>query len=202
MNKPKTKVCTKCHKQKTLKAWNANSTCGVCYNKAIPREVRRRYERAWELKNPDKLREKWRRAYDNNKEIKKARMLNYRKRNLEKLRAYDRERWKDPNRKQAQKDYIEANRERVRAVDRAEYRRNKYKHIARVNGRRSYTVKATPKWADLNKIAEFYRNCPKGHHVDHIIPLRGKNVCGLHVLENLQYLPSVENLKKSNKWQL
>lgn len=65
--------------------------------------------------------------------------------------------------------------------------------------RKAQILKATPKWVDLNRIREIYRNCPKGYHVDHIIPLRGENVCGLHVETNLQYLTAEENLKKGNK---
>jgi len=63
-----------------------------------------------------------------------------------------------------------------------------------------YIVERTPQWSELELIAEFYNNCPKDYHVDHIVPLRGKNVCGLHVLSNLQYLPATENLKKSNNF--
>ena len=57
-----------------------------------------------------------------------------------------------------------------------------------------------PKWADRKAIEEFYKNCPKGYHVDHKIPLSGKYVSGLHCLDNLQYLPAKENLSKGNKF--
>ena len=57
----------------------------------------------------------------------------------------------------------------------------------------------TPKWADISAIIEFYRNRPLGMHVDHIYPLNSNWVCGLHVIENMQYLTAEENLSKSNK---
>lgn len=76
---------------------------------------------------------------------------------------------------------------------------NKITYNAYLAARKDRVKKATPPWADLQAIQEIYLNCPKGYHVDHIIPLNGKEVSGLHIPDNLQYLPAIENLKKSNK---
>lgn len=65
--------------------------------------------------------------------------------------------------------------------------------------RNAAKLNATPKFANLDKIKEIYKNCPKGYTVDHIVPLQGKEVCGLHVEWNLQYLTPSENSSKSNK---
>lgn len=83
-------------------------------------------------------------------------------------------------------------------------RKNKKKFYA--SKRRGFKKRATPQWANLNKIKEIYLSCPEGMHVDHIIPLKGINefkehvVCGLHVEFNLQYLSAEENLLKGNKY--
>ena len=68
---------------------------------------------------------------------------------------------------------------------------------------------ATPKWLNPEQkqqildIYEHMRDCRsftgEDYHVDHIVPLRGENVCGLHVPWNLQVLPAYVNISKSNK---
>lgn len=73
--------------------------------------------------------------------------------------------------------------------------------------RRATKKNATPFWADLEAIRQIYLECQKvseetgiKHEVDHIIPLQGKNVSGLHVHYNLQILPAEQNRQKSNKY--
>lgn len=60
--------------------------------------------------------------------------------------------------------------------------------------------KRTPLWVDLKELQKFYAACPAGHEVDHIIPMKGKLVSGLHVAGNLQYLSRAENRQKSNRY--
>ena len=72
--------------------------------------------------------------------------------------------------------------------------------------RRATELKATPSWADLEYIKSYYKiaqflteHTNEEYHVDHIAPLLGKNICGLHCTENLQVVPAVWNLKKGNR---
>ena len=75
--------------------------------------------------------------------------------------------------------------------------------------RKTTKLKATPKWANLIAIkakyqlaAMFNKETEQRWHVDHIVPLKGKNVCGLHVEYNLRVIPAKENLKKSNRFDI
>lgn len=76
--------------------------------------------------------------------------------------------------------------------------------------RQSRKCKATPSWLS-EKQTEFMEDfywlakdltavSGEDYHVDHIVPLKGKNVCGLHVPWNLQILPADINLSKGNKY--
>lgn len=39
------------------------------------------------------------------------------------------------------------------------------------------------------------------HHVDHVIPLQGRTVSGLHVAGNLRVITASENVKKHNRYE-
>lgn len=83
------------------------------------------------------------------------------------------------------------------------YRVNHAKeYLARTRRYKLSKAQRVPKWADLDKIKEIYKKCPEGYHVDHVIPLNGTNVSGLHVENNLQYLSPQDNIAKSNKYSL
>jgi hypothetical protein len=85
---------------------------------------------------------------------------------------------------------------------------NKDKVNNRNAKRKAAKLQRTPAWADQQKIkynyslAKYFEFITLGikYHVDHIVPLQGKNVCGLHVSDNLQVLRSDHNHSKNNKW--
>jgi hypothetical protein len=97
------------------------------------------------------------------------------------------------------KEWARNNRERRRAIMRRYYS-NSPKPLAYAKARQKRVRRATPQWADMPAIRAFYEQCPPDMQVDHVIPIHGATVCGLHVLENLQYLSSTENSSKSNRW--
>ena len=88
--------------------------------------------------------------------------------------------------------------------------KTKDKHAARQAKRRSLKQSATPPWLSEEQLKQIQTEyalsawCSEvmntKYHVDHIIPLKGKSVCGLHVPWNLQVIPATENLKKGNKY--
>lgn len=107
----------------------------------------------------------------------------------------------------AAKVYYWMNREKRKKAAIDYIHKNYEAHKARTSARRAQSRLATPKWADKDKIKDFYRgasllNCWDGPRaqVDHIVPLVSDLVCGLHCEQNLQILFAHENLSKGNRW--
>jgi len=98
--------------------------------------------------------------------------------------------------------YYQENKDAVAARMAQYYQENKEAFAAHAAKRRAIKLQRTPHWlteAHYSEIKEIYTSCPEGHHVDHIVPLQGENVSGLHVPWNLQHLTAEENLIKGNK---
>ena len=87
-------------------------------------------------------------------------------------------------------------------------RRNKASVNQEASRRRKNVRSATPAWADETAIdfvyhaaqvlGDTYGSTP---HVDHIVPVNGQRVCGLHVHNNLQLLSRGDNLRKGNRYE-
>jgi len=136
-----------------------------------------------------------RNSYLKNKEARIAYIKSWSLQNVGKTQAYKRK-------------YKELNPD----VDKIYKRENK----ATVNfmnaRRRANTKNRTPSWLtefDRLKMKCYYqvasmrsRESGQKWHVDHIIPLQGENVCGLHVPNNLQIIPAIENMRKNNHYEV
>ena len=86
-------------------------------------------------------------------------------------------------------------------------RKHHMQSLSDSSARRAGLARATPKWADRAAIKVVYDQCAETtqrtgirHEVDHIVPLKGKRVCGLHVHWNLRVITRAENGAKSNRY--
>jgi hypothetical protein len=105
--------------------------------------------------------------------------------------------------------YEKANKDKIISYRKRHYQKYPEKYIIKVAKRKACKLNATPNWLtreDILQIEElficarmFKLYTGQEYHVDHIVPLQGENVCGLHVPWNLQVILASENLCKSNK---
>lgn len=134
-----------------------------------------------------------------------ARTRAWRAENRDKVRDYKRK-WNAANPEKAL-GYVRAAMAKYggsyRAQKRAAYLRDKADYLARAGKRRAVLLRAMPLWLSdrqLLDIGEWYNLAASlGKVVDHIVPLQGKNVCGLHVGWNMQLLTDAENRSKGNR---
>ena len=204
------KTCSKCNISKPVEAFNKlkkakDGLQGHC------KQCKKEYSQAWAKANPEKKRERDKKYRENNPEWVASYYSAYYEKNRDKQLAYSKQ-FQQDNKEHLQayrKAYYEVNKERMLAYQ-AEYRAdNKDKHAQSEAKRRASKLNATPSWLtedDHDVIGWIYemreeRTKATGvaHHVDHIAPLQGNDVCGLHVWWNMQLLPASENISKSNK---
>jgi len=172
------------------------------------RERTRAYAREWRIKNPDKQAAANKRYDEKNRDKRSAYAKQYRKDNPEKIKALF-ESWAKSNPEKikgyavkATKAWLERNPEYLKE----HYKANKERYVAARARRRAAQESATPSWLtaiDKAMIQEMYdvseaRYIQTGikHHVDHIVPINGKGVAGMHVPWNLQVITAQENLSK------
>lgn len=174
-------------------------------------EEKKKYQRDYYLANKEKIRarvDEWRK---NNPDKVKNRYKNKR----QELRDKDSARGKAHYIKNKERvlatvaKYRNNNKEIVRQRDKDYAKRNPHKLRAIKSRRKKKVIKATPKWLTKDQLLQiefFYKEAIRleqetgiPHQVDHIIPIQGKEVCGLHVPWNLQVLTQKENRQKSNK---
>jgi len=192
-------VCVKCLRARTRK-WEKDNPEkkleeAARYRKTNPEKVAES-NRKWQKANPGKVckyKHKW---LKNNRETYREIVRNWNKRNHD--RVYE-----------TNKTWRKANLARVRELERRRSKANPHKIRAKAKRRHAIKLKAMPSWLTAEhkqQIADIYEQavlCEQltgvKHHVDHEIPLRGKNVRGLHVPWNLQVLEARENLSKGNR---
>jgi hypothetical protein len=188
-------------------------------NPEYARAVRAR----WRSRNPDKVLASNRKFYGTNREQQKARAAAHRAANPEMHKAATIA-WRAANKERfaaMQRAWREANLEREQASRRADYenggererfmarewkRRNPHLVLAANAQRQAVKRGAMPPWADVKAIEGFYAvaralsvQTGTPHHVDHIVPLQSRWVCGLHCEANLRVIPGAENQSKSNR---
>lgn len=177
------KKCTKCKSEKNLDEYNVSprnrggfsTWCKQC------------------------TRDNSRKHYEANKSDYNKKNIEWVRNNHEKALIHSRKYAAKAEVKEYRKQWAQENRGRVLAAHR--------RWVERA-GRSSQMRDRRVQWADSNMIETFYRaakamdffNPCESHEVDHVIPLRGKTVSGLHVQNNLQILTKSENASKGNRY--
>lgn len=155
------------------------------------------YAKAYREANKEKIAAKEKEYRQANKEKIAERTKKYRQENLEKVTDM-------------QKRYLKNNADKVLARQKRYRENNKPLRAALERKRQASKICRTPAWlteSDKLRINCLYqlaamrtRESGQEWNVDHIIPLRGKNVSGLHVPSNLRVITAVENRQKYNNF--
>lgn len=214
---PTLKNCGKCASLLPLSDFSRNRAsrdglCAHCKRCSAERIAR------WIEENSDRHKEIAKRRRERTKDEKKKYDAERRKAKADLIRAQDRLRHsinKEEKNAKNRAKYLE-NRDFFLARNREFRERNReaINEAARANKVNTRTKRAryraalrlaVPIWFDKELATAIYIEADQlttltgiPHHVDHIVPIRSQLVCGLHWHANLQAIPKLENLKKSN----
>lgn len=150
---------------------------------------------AWMILNPEKVNAQRRNWVQENSEQAKASKAASQARNRESANKRQR-RW------------LSENREQSNAASAAWAAANPGKCNAKAAKCRAAQLQRTPSWADqdaiagMYELAQLFRRIGLDIDVDHIVPLQGQKVSGLHVADNLQLIHSIANKSKSNDFAI
>lgn len=193
-------ICVDCQSVSNNKHWSKYAhrllTTGRLYKTNNTDKVTAR-ARQYREENKDKINEDSRKWYEQNFEKFKdkiyARNKVYRSQNKEAQTNRNRK-WRKKNR-----DHVNANARTYMKNHRGYYNAKEAEY-------RAIKLLATPCWFEKNVIEKIYEQARHltlttgiQHEVDHILPLQGKEICGLHCLNNLQILTRSDNRKKNRK---
>lgn len=173
-------------------------------------ERHKEYAKAWALRNAERVNELRQANYEKDRQgnIEKART--WKKRNPAKVLESQRSRAvvnRDKNRA-ARKAWEQKNPEAAAESFKRYRERNRAKIRARLTVSKQGREKRRVAWANPEAILAIYRHAEymtrttgRLHVVDHIIPLQGRKVSGLHVETNLRVIEHHENARKHNSWE-
>lgn len=192
------KTCTKCAETKPLEQFGkqASLKSGLRYH---CRACDRAYMAARYAANKERLLAQMREKHAANPQPVRDRMAAWVKANPER-HSENRERWASKNPEKTKQ---------IQRTASAKYRAaNMDKHAALQNRRRAKKLDASTTWdADFDNLVEMeaahlakLRKSAFGFlwHIDHVVPLQGKTVCGLHNAYNLAVIPATDNIRKKN----
>lgn len=163
----------------------------------------------WVKNNPDKVKKINDRYTSNNPDRVKASQKKHASKDSTKQKKNLFLKMNPHIRNKYRSNYVSKNREKINELNRNWAKNNPDKMLANTRKREFAKLQRVPKWLTKEQIGEIksfytlskelYELTGIKHNVDHIVPLRGKTVSGLHVPWNLQVLTAEDNCRKRNR---